>query len=456
MRSWLPGLRARVNLKARLRHTWRYSPPTILSGGFLLLIAVGTALFATPFASHQGMTFWEALFTATASITVTGMSLVDPASDLTLFGQLLVMVLFHLGGLGLMTFAVLTVMALGGRLGLKGQRVVREAMDQASPGDVMLLVRRVALLALCLEVSGAAVLATVWVPAMGWTEGLWMSFFHAASAFNNAGVSLLPDGLAPWAATPLITLAITGLFITGGLGFTVLTDLWRQRRLSKLSLHSKLTLTGTLILAVGAWLLIMAFEWTNGTTLAAVDSGSRPWLAWFVAVVPRSAGFSVVDMSSLYAPSVLLVMFLIFIGGGSNSTASGIKVSTFMVVVLATRAFLTGRRRPTAFRRTVSLDSVFRAYTVVVLSMLMVMLGCFLLVILEPEMKPMDVLFEGFSAFGTAGLSRGITEDLSKPSQAILMVLMFAGRIGPLALAFSLARPRAVKLRYVEDQVQIG
>ena len=147
---------------------------------------------------------------------------------------------------------------------------------------------------------------------------------------------------------------------------------------------------------------------------------------------------------------------LIFIGGGSNSTASGIKVSTFMVVVLATRAFLTGRRRPTAFRRTVSLDSVFRAYTVVVLSMLMVMLGCFLLVILEPEMKPMDVLFEGFSAFGTAGLSRGITEDLSKPSQAILMVLMFAGRIGPLALAFSLARPRAVKLRYVEDQVQIG
>ena len=146
MRSWLPGLRARVNLKARLRHTWRYSPPTILSGGFLLLIAVGTALFATPFASHQGMTFWEALFTATASITVTGMSLVDPASDLTLFGQLLVMVLFHLGGLGLMTFAVLTVMALGGRLGLKGQRVVREAMDQASPGDVMLLVRRVALL----------------------------------------------------------------------------------------------------------------------------------------------------------------------------------------------------------------------------------------------------------------------------------------------------------------------
>jgi trk system potassium uptake protein TrkH len=283
-----------------------------------------------------------------------------------------------------------------------------------------------------------------------------MSFFHAASAFNNAGVSLLPDGLAPWAATPLITLVITGLFITGGLGFTVLTDLWRQRRLSKLSLHSKLTLTGTLILAVGAWLLIMAFEWTNGTTLAAVDSGSRPWLAWFVAVVPRSAGFSVVDMSSLYAPSVLLVMFLIFIGGGSNSTASGIKVSTFMVVVLATRAFLTGRRRPTAFRRTVSLDSVFRAYTVVVLSMLMVMLGCFLLVILEPEMKPMDVLFEGFSAFGTAGLSRGITEDLSKPSQAILMVLMFAGRIGPLALAFSLARPRAVKLRYVEDQVQIG
>ena len=456
MRSWLPRLRGRVTLRARMRRAWRLSPPALLAGGFAVFILIGTLLFWLPFASHEGLSLWQALFTATASITVTGLSLVDPARDLTLFGQVVVMVLFHIGGLGLMTFAVLTVLALGGRLGLGGQRLVREAMNQTSPGDVVVLVRQVALLALTLELVGAAVLATAWVPEMGWARGLWMSFFHAASAFNNAGVSILPGGLAPWAATPLITIVITGLFIVGGLGFTVINDLWHERRFGRLSLHSKLTLTGTLILAVSAWLMVMGFEWNNGNTLAALAPEQRPWLAWFMAVVPRSAGFAVVDISVAYAPTVLLTMFLIFIGGGSNSTASGIKVSTFMVVILATRAFLTGRQRPTAFTRMVSLKSVFRAYTVVVLSLLMVMLGCFFLVILEPEMRPMDVLFEGFSAFGNAGMTRGITAHMSMASQAVVMVLMFVGRIGPLALAFSLARPRPVRLRYAEDEVQIG
>jgi trk system potassium uptake protein TrkH len=173
-------------------------------------------------------------------------------------------------------------------------------------------------------------------------------------------------------------------------------------------------------------------------------------------VTPRTAGFNTIDMAGLSAPSTLLLMFLMFIGGGSNSTASGIKVGTFMVVILATRAFLKGEAQPTLFGRAVAVSAVFRAYAVVVLSLLMVMLANFLLVILEPGMSTMDLIFEGFSAFGTVGLSRGITTSLSLPSQGILMVLMFVGRIGPLALAFSLARPRRGKVRYTEDQVQIG
>jgi trk system potassium uptake protein TrkH len=439
----------------RLARVRRYSPPQVLAVSFSLLILIGALLLWLGPASEPGMSFWQALFTACSSVTVTGLAVVN-LNDLTLYGQLVILALFHLGGLGLMTFAALTVMVLGGRLGLGGQRLVREAMDQTAPGDVLVLVRYVAILALTLEAVGTVALATVWVPELGWWRGVWFSFFHAASAFNNAGVSLLPEGLAPWAVQPLVNLVLTGLFIVGGLGFTVLTDLWRQRRFSRLSLHSKLTLSGTALLAVGAWLMIMLFEWHNAHTLAALPGAQRPLLAWFMAVTPRSSGFSIVEVNALSASSTLLVLFLMFIGGGSNSTASGIKVSTFMVVILATRAFLKGEQQPTAFGRTVALSSVFRAYTVVVLSLLMVMLANFLLVILEPGMNTMDLIFEGFSAFGTVGLSRGITMDLSMPSQAVLMATMFVGRIGPLALAFSMARPRRARVRYTEDEVQIG
>ncbi len=455
MRTWLPGLRGRAS--RQLRRAWRYSPPVILAASFAVLILLGASLLWTPWASPgQDLGFWQALFTACSAVTVTGLVVVDTGADLTLFGQVVVLVLIHLGGLGLMSFAALTVMALGGRFGLRGQRLVREAMDQTSPGDVLILVRYIAILALSLEALGAVLLAIVWVPEMGLARGLWFSVFHAVSAFNNAGFGLLPESLSPWAGQPLVNGVITALFIVGGLGFTVLMDLWRQRRFSTLGLHSKLTITGTLVLALGAWLLILLFEWGNGETLGALPAGDRVWAAWFTAVTPRTAGFNTLDTGALALPSVLLIMFLMFIGGGSNSTASGIKVSTFMVVMLATRSFLMGRSQTTAFRRGIALSSVFRAHAVVVLSLMLLMLGNFLLVILEPDLRALDVLFEGFSAFGTVGLSRGVTTEMSTAGQGVLMFLMFVGRIGPLALAFSLARPRDAKVRYVENQVQIG
>jgi len=457
MRIWIPGLRSRAQLTLRLRDAWRLSPPMILAISFLFLILLGALLLWLPLASEDGYSvgLWKAVFTACSAVTVTGLTVID-TGHLTLFGQAVILVLIHLGGLGLMTFAALTVMALGGRLGLRGQRLVREAMDQTSPGDVLILVRHVAILALSVEAVGVLLLALVWVPEMGLWQGLWFSLFHAVSAFNNAGFGLLPESLAPWASSALVNGVITALFIIGGLGFTVLVDLWRRRDFTRLSLHSKLTLSGSLVLALGGWLLVMLFEWNNTGTLGAMAQGDRPLAAWFAAVTPRTAGFNTVDTGALQTPTVMLMMFLMFIGGGSNSTASGIKVSTFMVVIFATRAFLKGDQRPTAFRRTIALGAVFRGYSVVVLSMMMVMIANFLLIILEPDLKPLDVLFEGFSAFGTVGLSRGITTDLSQAGQLVLMLLMFAGRIGPLALAFSLARPRQSKLRYTEDEVQVG
>ena len=181
MRSWHSGLRGRA--ARRLRRAWRYGPPVILAGSFAVLIVIGALLLWLPAASTDGLSLWQALFTACSAVTVTGLVVVDTGSQLTLFGQAVVLVLIHLGGLGLMTFAALTVMALGGRFGLRGQRLVREALDQTSPGDVLALVRHVALLAFSLEAVGVALLATVWVPEMGWARGLWFSLFHAVSAF---------------------------------------------------------------------------------------------------------------------------------------------------------------------------------------------------------------------------------------------------------------------------------
>lgn len=455
MRIWFPSLHSRVKGQ-NLRRAWRYSPPAILSATFLVLIAVGTLLLWLPISSHDGLSLPQALFTACSAVTITGLTVVDIGSTLTMFGQVVLLILIHLGGLGLMTFAALTVIALGARFGLRGHHLVREAMNQTDPGDMLTLVRNVAILALGLELLGTLIMAVVWMPEMGFWKGLWFSFFHAVSAFNNAGFALRPDSFVAWAGNPLINVSITGLFIIGGLGFTVLIDLHRQRNFTSLSLHSKLTLSGTAILALGAWLLVMLLEWNNPQTLGALPGAERPWAAWFTAMTPRSAGFNTVDTASLLGPTTMLVMLLMFVGGGSNSTGGGIKVSTFMVILLSTRAFLKGRSQVNTFRRRIPLEVIFRANAVVVLSLLVTSVGIYLLVLFEPKLRLMDIIFEGLSAAATVGLSRGITAELSLPSQIIVMLLMFAGRLGPLALAFSLARPRPKHVRYVEEPVQVG
>ncbi|MBB3063630.1 potassium transporter TrkG [Microbulbifer rhizosphaerae] len=456
MNRWASNLYTRAALLVGLRQLWRYNPPAVLATRYLMLIALGSLLLWLPVSSRDGLTALQALFTACSAVTVTGLTVVDTGSELTFFGQSVLLVLIHLGGLGLMTFAALAVMLLSGRFNSGDQPLRRAPLERVSAGDMLAVVRQVAVLAISLELVGTALLALVWVPEMGFWQGLWFSFFHAAAAFNNAGFSLWSDSLMQWVDHPLVTPVISGLFIVGGLGFTVLVDLWRHRRFASLNLHSKLTLSGTAILALGAWILVMLFEWHNSGTLGGLDGARRPLAAWFTAVTPRTAGFNNLDTAALTMPTTLLLMLLMFVGAGSNSTASGIKVSTFMVVLLATRACLRDRPQPSAFHRRVASAAVFRAFSVVVLSLLMLSLANLLLVVLHPQLQPVDLLFEGFSAFGTVGLSRGVTTELSAAGQGIVMMLMFVGRIGPLALAFALARPRRTRLRYVEDEVQVG
>ena len=369
----------------------------------------------------------------------------------------MILLLIQLGGLGLMTFAALVLSLLGHRVGLHHQILMREDLNQTSLGGVLRLVRPILALVLVFELAGTALLAIHWVPLAGWGEGLWQAAFHAVSAFNNAGFGLYPDSLSRFVASPLLNLVVPVLVICGGLGFSCLSELRRNRRWRQLSMHSKLMLTGTGALLAWSLLTFAALEWNNPATLGALDgAGERLQAAWFQAVTPRTAGFNTLDIAALQDSTTLTFISLMFVGGGSASTAGGIKVTTFMVLILATHAFLTRHPEPSAFGRRLPPQDILKVLALTFVSLLVVMLSTFLLTVTQP-LPFLDLAFEATSAFGTVGLSRGATGELDAVGRCIIMVTMLVGRAGPLALGFALSTAaRPSRVRYPPARVQLG
>ncbi|WP_251976580.1 TrkH family potassium uptake protein [Salinicola avicenniae] len=455
-----------MSLAARLRRPFRraphgrvirLSPPEILLVGFTLLCALGALLLWLPGSATRPLAWHEALFTATSAVTVTGLSVIDVGQDLTFTGQLILLLLIQVGGLGFMTFAALTVLLLGARLPLQQQSLVREALGEIAFSQVARLVRLVMVFALLVESGGTLLLALRWVPEYGLSQGLWHSLFHAVSAFNNAGFSTWSESLTKAVDDPLITLVVTTLFIVGGLGFVVISDLYRQRRWSRLAMQTKVVLLATLWLNLAATALLLWLEWSNPDTLGGLDDVfARLQAAWFQAVTPRTAGFNTLDPGALTDASSLLVMLLMFIGGGSSSTASGIKITTFVVLLLTARAFYRNTEHPTAFGRSIPQETVIKAITVALAGVLLVFLTLFGLSVTDRDQTFLDLAFEAVSAFGTVGLSRGVTADLSLPGQFLLGLTMLLGRVGPLSVGYFLATRQARGLRYARGEIQIG
>ncbi|MFC3286264.1 TrkH family potassium uptake protein [Litchfieldella rifensis] len=421
-----------------------------------MLSAVGTLLLLLPMASTVPLAWHEALFTATSAVTVTGLVVVD-TSQLTLFGQLVVLGLIQLGGLGFMTFAALTLVLLGMRLPLQQQRLIRESFNQTSFSTLAHLVRLVIGFALIAETLGTLLLVMTWIPRFGLWEGLWVSVFHAISAFNNAGFSTWPDSLTDEVANPLVNGVVSALFVIGGLGFVVIAELVQLPRQRSLSLNSRIVLHATLWLMLVAMGSLLLLEWNNPATLGGLDSiGTRLQAAWFQAVTPRTAGFNTLDTSELTTPTALLTMLWMFIGAGSSSTASGIKVTTFVVLLLVARAFVAGRPQPAIFWRAIPETTAFKAVAVALAGMLLIFLCLFVMTINEPEKPFLALAFEAVSAFGTVGLSRGVTSELSVPSQLAVIVTMLLGRAGPITLGFFITTRQRRGLKYAEENVQIG
>lgn len=420
------------------------------------LILIGTLLLMTPWATVDPITWLQASFTATSAVTVTGLVVVDTGTQLTLFGQGVILLLIQCGGIGLMTFAVLTAMALGLRLGIQHQIVAREALNQTSFKAIVVTVRSIALFALVIEVIGLVILACFWVPEKGWAQGLYHALFYTISAFNNAGFALASDSLSGYVSHTGVVLTITALFIVGGLGYAVVTEILEKRRYSRLSIYSRLILQATLLLNILAVVVFLLLEHANPATLGAIEGwGNQLLAAWFQATTPRTAGFNTLDIGSLGTATCVFFLMLMFIGGGPNSTASGIKLTTFIVLLAATRSFLRGNLAVTLGHRSLPVDTVTKALAIATVGMMIIFIAVFTLSALE-QAPLLDIAFEVVSAFGTVGLSRGLTTELSAPSQIIIMVVMFLGRVGPLTLGYLLTRPAKEHVRYPNAELPLG
>ncbi len=441
------------------------SPPEILLSGFLGLGMLGACLLKLPGMHQEGLSWLSALFTATSAVTVTGLS-VTPLSDFTLAGQAVVLILIQLGGLGFMTIAALSLVMLGQRLPMHQTSLLREALNRSSSREIGRLLKIITAFAVTLELAGASLLALDWVPEYGWQEGLWLSLFHSVSAFNNAGFTLWPDSLMREAANPLTSGVIGILFMTGGIGFAVIGELRERRREhgwrvllqpSRFSVQTRLVIEATVALNLLSLVVILALEWRNPGTLGAMAShGERLLAAAFMAITPRTAGFSVIDSSEMTQASTLWTMALMFIGGGSGSTASGIKLTTFVVLLLTTRAFLRREPSPTLHGRRIGDDTVFKSIAVALAAMLLIFSMLFGLTITDPDHAFLTLAFETVSAFGTVGLSHGLTPELSPGGQLLIIATMLLGRTGPLALGYLLATRSRPGISYARTELSIG
>lgn len=434
-----------------------WSEPKIILGSFLSILLPAAILLTLPVFSVSGLSFSDALFTATSAISVTGLGVVDTGSHFTIEGQLLLLLLMQIGGLGQMTLSAVLLYLFGVRLTLKQQAVAKEALGQDKHVNIKGLVKKIIIFALVSELIGMVILAFSWVPELGWGKGLYYAMFHAISAFNNAGFSLFSDSLMSYVADPSIIIPLAGLFIFGGLGFTVVADVssnWRKG-FRHFNLHTKIMLVATPVLLIFGTVMFWLLERNNPETMAGLSTGGQWLAAFFQSASARTAGFNSVDLAHYTQPALLIMIVLMLIGAGSASTGGGIKVSTFVVAIVATWAFLRQKQHAVIFKRTVSWPKVTRALAIIVVSGIVLTVSMFLLMVTE-QANFDQVVFEVISAFATVGLTTGLTSQLSEYGKYIMVVVMIIGRIGPLTLAYMLAKPNPTLLKYPEDNVLTG
>ena len=437
------------------------APNRALALGFLAIILAGALLLMLPIANRggKGLSFLDSLFTATSATCVTGLVVADTWTQFNLLGQIILLALIQVGGLGYMTMMLQASLLMGRKIGLRQRSVMMESVSAQRLSDVLTLLRYILGGTALIEGTGAVLLAFRFIPELGLARGMWYSVFHSVSAFCNAGFDLMGfrepySSLTHYVYDPLVNLTAVALVLLGGLGFLV----WRDVRenglhLRRYSLHSKLMLTATLVLTVGGTALFWLAERDN--LLSGMTAGQQALAALFQAVSPRTAGFNTVDLAKLTSGGGLLTIVLMFIGAGPGSTGGGVKVTTVVVCLLTLAAYIRGRREVGAFNRRLDEEQIHRSAAGVTLYMTLAMAGGFLILATQP-FPLQDALFEVFSALSTVGLSTGITRDLSPLNRAVVIVMMYCGRIGSLSMLMALAQRSAPRVKDPVEHITIG
>ena len=454
------------------------TPSQTIMAGFAVMILIGSLLLSLPIASRSGESigFLNALFTATSANCVTGLVVVNTMEHWTLFGKIVILALIQFGGLGFMAVMTVTMLFLKRQITLRNRRAIQASFNQDSIGGMVTLVKKVVLFTLVMEAVGAALLAISFFAggAMPAGEAAYQGIFHAISAFCNAGFDNIgPDGMVPFQSNVPVNLVLMALIILGGLGFTVLAELWQniknpqkkslRYRMVHISLHSKIVLVMTAALTVGGAALFLALEWSNGATLGPLPALGKMQAALFQSVTLRTAGFNTIRQDGLTEMSQAISCLFMLIGGSSASTAGGIKTVTLGVILFSMLSVLRGRNKLEAFGRTLPLDLLQKALTVVSTMLIVVFVSTFVLYFTE-QANPyphtlLDLLFESCSAAGTVGVSTGITHHLSPAGKIVIIICMYLGRLSPVTVVVALnarLHKHADGIGYPRERVIIG
>jgi len=443
---------------------WQLTPPQTLVLGFAAIIVIGAGLLTLPIASTSGhsLRFIDALFTATSAACVTGLEVMDTGSSFTMFGQIVIVCLIQIGGLGFMTMATLIAFVFRKKITLKERLILQEALNQGSMEGIVRLIRKVIIYSVSIEAAAAIIFTIRWSLDMELSKAFYFGIWHAISLFNNAGFDLFGTAQAPFVSFTgyvndlVVNVVGMALIVMGGIGFIVMADVMDYKKTKKLSLHTKVVLSMTGFLIVFGAIVIFIFEYTNTKTLGHLQIGGKILASFFQSVAPRTAGHNTLDIGAMRQASQFFIVLLMFIGASPGSTGGGIKTTTFTILVGAIVTLLRGKEEIVMFRFRLAKDRILKAITLSMFALILVILVSMLLSTTE-DARFLQILFEVTSAFGTAGLTMGLTPDLTTFGKIMLSLTMFAGRLGPITLAYAL-QPKQEKdlFRYPEGKITIG
>ncbi len=463
------GTKGNVILSA-IRKRRPLNPAEILVFGFGGMILIGAVLLCLPISSSTGESvgFLSALFSSTSAICVTGLSVVEIGTAYSVFGQCVMLLLIQLGGIGFMTATSMVYMLLGRRITLKDRIVIKDSLNEDHLQGVVRMTRNVLIVTVIAEVAGMLLLSIRFVPEYGLGTGIYYSFFHSISAFCNAGFDILGLGnsIVSYAYDPLVNITIMLLITFGGLGFFVVVELYRKtmlRRKYHLSLHTKIVLIASGFLVLAGFLFFFAMETNNPKTLGAegLSTGDKVLASVFQSVTPRTAGFATIPQGDLLPASKIATIVLMFVGASPSGTGGGIKTTTAVMLLFLVVTIVSGKQDTVVMKRRINKQVMMRAITIATLALVFVGLIVTLISIFEQNhLDISSILFETVSAFGTVGLSTGITASLSPISQILIIITMFGGRVGVFTLSMAVAKrmssQNTCNIRYPEDKVMIG